>query len=61
MPPRSWETILFESRIPRVVLGGLVGMTLAVAGAVYGGVPLSALEAGDRAMSALDRAFGGLD
>ncbi len=33
--PRSWETILFEIRIPRVVLGGLVGMTLAVAGAVY--------------------------
>jgi iron complex transport system permease protein len=33
--PRSWETILFQIRIPRVVLGALVGMTLAVAGAVY--------------------------
>ena len=33
--PRTWETILFEIRIPRVVLAGLVGMTLAVAGAVY--------------------------
>ena len=33
--PRSWETILLQIRIPRVVLGGLVGMTLAVAGAVY--------------------------
>jgi len=33
--PPAWETILFEIRFPRVVLGGLVGMTLAVAGAVY--------------------------
>lgn len=33
--PRSWKTIIFEIRIPRVVLGGLVGATLAVAGAVY--------------------------
>lgn len=33
--PSSWEIILFQIRFPRVVLGGLVGMTLAVAGAVY--------------------------
>jgi iron complex transport system permease protein len=33
--PHSWETILFEIRIPRVILAGLVGMTLAVCGAVY--------------------------
>ena len=33
--PQSWQTILFQIRIPRVVLGALVGMTLAVAGAVY--------------------------
>lgn len=33
--PPAWETILTEIRIPRVVLAGLVGMTLAVAGAVY--------------------------
>ncbi|MCS7281934.1 MAG: iron ABC transporter permease [Anaerolineae bacterium] len=33
--PPAWETILLEIRIPRVVLAGLVGITLAVAGAVY--------------------------
>ncbi|MBC7227560.1 MAG: iron ABC transporter permease [Thermoflexales bacterium] len=33
--PPAWGTILLEIRIPRVVLAGLVGMTLAVAGAVY--------------------------
>jgi iron complex transport system permease protein len=33
--PPAWETILFQIRLPRVVLAGLVGMTLAVAGAVY--------------------------
>ena len=33
--PASWDTILFELRIPRVVLAGLVGMTLAICGAVY--------------------------
>ncbi len=33
--PPAWETILLQIRVPRVVLAGLVGMTLAVAGAVY--------------------------
>ncbi len=33
--PAAWETILFQIRLPRVILGGLVGLTLAVAGAVY--------------------------
>lgn len=33
--PPAWETILIQIRIPRVVLAGLVGMTLAAAGAVY--------------------------
>lgn len=33
--PDSWETILFEIRFPRVILAALVGMTLAVCGAVY--------------------------
>ncbi|MCS7285817.1 MAG: iron ABC transporter permease [Anaerolineae bacterium] len=33
--PATWETIIFQIRIPRIVLGGIVGMTLAIAGAVY--------------------------
>ncbi len=33
--PATWQTILFQIRIPRIILGGIVGMTLAVAGAVY--------------------------
>lgn len=33
--PPAWDSILLEIRIPRVVLAGLVGITLAVAGAVY--------------------------
>jgi iron complex transport system permease protein len=33
--PQSWEPILFEIRFPRVVLAGVVGMALAVCGAVY--------------------------
>ncbi len=33
--PSAWETILLQIRVPRVVLAGLVGMTLAIAGAVY--------------------------
>lgn len=33
--PDSWSTILYQIRIPRVILGALVGATLAVAGAVY--------------------------
>jgi iron complex transport system permease protein len=33
--PHTWETILFQIRIPRVILAGLVGLTLAMCGAVY--------------------------
>lgn len=33
--PAAWETILLQIRLPRVILGGLVGLALAVAGAVY--------------------------
>lgn len=33
--PPAWETILLQIRLPRVILGGLVGMTLAIAGAAY--------------------------
>jgi iron complex transport system permease protein len=33
--PASWEAILFKLRLPRVFLGGLVGVALAIAGAVY--------------------------
>lgn len=33
--PESWNVILFNIRLPRVLLGSLVGMTLAVAGAVF--------------------------
>ena len=33
--PSSWPLILFQIRLPRVVLGGLVGMTLGIAGATY--------------------------
>jgi len=33
--PSAWEVIIFQIRFPRVVLGGMVGMTLAIAGAVY--------------------------
>jgi iron complex transport system permease protein len=33
--PKSWEVILFSIRLPRVVLGALVGMTLAIAGGVF--------------------------
>lgn len=33
--PESWNVILFNIRFPRVILGVLVGMTLAIAGAVF--------------------------
>jgi iron complex transport system permease protein len=33
--PGSWKAILFSIRLPRVILGGLVGMTLAIAGGVF--------------------------
>jgi iron complex transport system permease protein len=34
----SWETIVFDIRLPRVVLAGLVGSALATAGATYQGL-----------------------
>ncbi|MBI5301249.1 MAG: iron chelate uptake ABC transporter family permease subunit [Chloroflexi bacterium] len=34
----SWETILFDIRLPRVVLAGLVGIALATSGATYQGL-----------------------
>jgi iron complex transport system permease protein len=33
--PPAWELILFDIRLPRVILGCLVGCTLAVAGVVF--------------------------
>jgi iron complex transport system permease protein len=36
--PATWETVLFQIRLPRVVLAGLVGAALALAGAVYQGL-----------------------
>lgn len=36
--PASYETILFQLRLPRVVLTALVGGALAVSGAAYQGV-----------------------
>ena len=36
--PESWETILWQLRLPRIVLAGIVGATLAVAGATYQGL-----------------------
>jgi iron complex transport system permease protein len=36
--PATWETILLEIRLPRIVLGALVGCGLAVAGATYQGL-----------------------
>lgn len=36
--PANYETILFQLRLPRVVLAGLVGAALAVSGAAYQGV-----------------------
>jgi iron complex transport system permease protein len=36
--PASWERIVLDIRLPRVLLAGLVGATLAYAGATYQGV-----------------------
>jgi iron complex transport system permease protein len=36
--PVSWETILFEIRLPRVVLAAMVGSALATSGATYQGL-----------------------
>lgn len=36
--PTRWEDIVWEVRLPRVVLAGLVGATLAYAGATYQGI-----------------------
>lgn len=36
--PTRWEDIVWQVRLPRVVLAGLVGATLAYAGATYQGV-----------------------
>ncbi len=36
--PASWETIIWELRLPRIVLAGLVGAGLAVSGATYQGL-----------------------
>jgi iron complex transport system permease protein len=35
---QSWETILFDIRLPRVILAGLVGSALATSGATYQGL-----------------------
>jgi iron complex transport system permease protein len=36
--PHSWETIVFTIRLPRVVLAGIVGASLALAGATFQGL-----------------------
>ncbi|MBI4304765.1 MAG: iron ABC transporter permease [Chloroflexi bacterium] len=36
--PESWETIVWELRLPRVVLAGIVGAALAASGATYQGL-----------------------
>jgi iron complex transport system permease protein len=36
--PASWETILFTIRLPRVLLAGMTGLVLGVAGATYQGL-----------------------
>lgn len=36
--PATWETIVFEIRLPRVILAALVGAALSQAGAVYQGL-----------------------
>ncbi len=36
--PATWRNIIWEVRLPRVLLAGLVGATLAMAGATYQGV-----------------------
>ena len=36
--PDSWETIVWQVRVPRILLGALVGASLAVSGASYQGL-----------------------
>ena len=36
--PNSWDTIIWQIRLPRIVLAGLVGACLAVSGATYQGL-----------------------
>jgi iron complex transport system permease protein len=36
--PASWETVILDIRLPRVILAALVGAALAAAGAVYQGL-----------------------
>ena len=36
--PNSWETIIWEVRLPRVIAAGLVGASLALAGGAYQGI-----------------------
>ncbi|MEX1252942.1 MAG: iron ABC transporter permease [Dehalococcoidia bacterium] len=36
--PRSWDAIVWEVRVPRMLLAGLVGATLAYSGTTYQGV-----------------------
>ncbi|MEE8443392.1 MAG: iron chelate uptake ABC transporter family permease subunit, partial [Dehalococcoidia bacterium] len=36
--PDSWETIVWQLRVPRILLGSLVGASLAVSGATYQGL-----------------------
>ena len=36
--PAAWETVVFEIRLPRIVLSALVGAALSQAGAVYQGL-----------------------
>jgi iron complex transport system permease protein len=36
--PASWESIVFTIRLPRVILAGVVGASLAVSGATYQGL-----------------------
>lgn len=36
--PSSWETIIWDLRLPRIILAGTVGMALSIAGASYQGL-----------------------
>ena len=36
--PEAWETILWQLRLPRILLAGLVGAALAISGATYQGL-----------------------
>ncbi|MBI1885765.1 MAG: iron ABC transporter permease [Chloroflexi bacterium] len=71
--PQAWRDIIWEVRLPRVLLAGLVGATLALAGATYQGVfrnplaepyligvaPGAALAATAVLVSPVPYAFGG--